>query len=263
MLRFYSLFALLFCSCLFAAEKENELFISPDKLNDKLRNTAMPEMGETRIEKILKGYYEIGLGGPESWEKVESLNFLGKMKTEAGELSLIAYQKKPDLIKMTLSHKSGQGGLTLAYDGEIAWKKRGRQNSPERMKEMEARRFIHSAAFGNYLLYPFAEGKRIRLIDTVPVEGAICHQIRVELDSGYQVDYYLDIRSYLEVKVVNTDLRNDSSNTIIYKDYSRELGLPIARKVRNIENDEWISTLIVEEIKVNTGVMPWMFHIPE
>lgn len=261
--RFYSLFALLFCSSLFAAEKENELFIAQDKLNEKLRNTAMPELGETRIEKILKRYYELGLGGLESWEKVESLNFIGKMETKAGELTLSAYQKKPNLIKMTLTEQSRQGNLTLAYDGEVAWKQKGRHNSPERMDEIEARRFIHSARFGNYLLYPFAEGKRIRLIDTVPVEGAICHQVRVELDTGYQVDYYLDIRSYLEVKVVNSDLRNGSSNTIIYKDYNRESGLPIARKVQNLENEAWVSTLLVKEVKVNAGVMPWMFHMPE
>jgi len=129
--------------------------------------------------------------------------------------------------------------------------------------ETEARRFIHSARFGNYLLYPFAEGKRIRLIDTVPVEGAICHQIRVELDTGYQVDYYIDIRSYLEVKVVNTDLRSGSVNSVIYKDYIREFGMPIAKKVESFEGGEWVSSLVLDEVKVNSGVMPWMFHMPE
>lgn len=261
--RIYSLFTLLFCSSLFAAEVENELFIAPDKLDESLRNTAMPELGETRIEKILKRYYELGLGGQENWDKVESLNFIGKMETKAGELTLNAYQKKPDLIKMTLTQPSREGSLTLAYDGEIAWKQMGSQNAPKQMEKMEARRFIHSARFGNYLLYPFAKGKRIRFIDTVPVEGAICHHVRVELDTGYQVDYYLDIRSYLEVKVVNADLRKKSTNSIIYKDYSRESGLPVARKVKSMENGEWVSTMLVEEVKVNAGVMPWMFHMPE
>lgn len=263
MLRIYSLLVFLFCSGLFASEEGKVLNIAPDKLNVNLRNTAMPELGETRIEKILKRYYEQGLGGAENWEKVVSLNLIGKMETEGGELALNAYQKKPDQVKMTLAPESGQGSLTLAYDGEVAWKQTGRQGQPERMTEAEARRFIHSARFGNYLLYPYAEGKRIRLIDTVPVEGAICHQIRVNLDSEYQVDYYIDIRSYLEVKVVNTDLRSGSENSIIYMDYSRESGMPVAKKVKNMENGEWVSTLLVEEVKVNSGVMPWMFHMPE
>lgn len=239
------------------------LSVSPEKLTVKLRNTAMPELGETRIETILKRYYELGLGGPENWEKIVSLNIIGQMETKGGTLALNAYQKKPDLIKMILSHESGQGSLTLAYDGEVAWKQKGRQGKAEQMSEVEARRFIHSANFGNYLLFPFAEGKRIRLIDTVPVEGAICHQIRVELDTGYQVDYFLDIRDYFEVKVVNSDLRNNSSNSIIYKNHSRESGLPVAKTVKNLENGEWVSTLQIEEVKVNPGIMPWMFHPPE
>ncbi|MFU8848985.1 MAG: hypothetical protein ACNA77_09760 [Opitutales bacterium] len=223
----------------------------------------MPELGETRIEKILTDYYELALGGAESWEKVMSLSIIGKVETKDGAFTIIAYQKKPDLLKMSFSPESGQGVLTLAYDGEVAWKQSGRQGQPERMPELEARRFIHSSRFGNHLLYPFAEGKKIRLVDTVPIEGAICHQVRVELDSGYQVDYFLDIRSYLEVKVINTDLVNKSSNSIIYKDHKREFGLPIARTVRSLEEGEWASTLKIDEVKVNPGIMPWMFHLPK
>lgn len=97
----------------------------------------------------------------------------------------------------------------------------------------------------------------------MPVEGAICHQIRVELDTGYQVDYFIDIRSYLEIKVVNADLRSGSTNSLIYQDYTRELGMPIARKVKSFEGGKWVSTLLIDEVKINTGVMPWMFHMPE
>jgi hypothetical protein len=164
---------------------------------------------------------------------------------------------------MSLFPESGQNGLILAYDGEVAWKQIARRGEPERMAEAEARRFIHSARFGSYLLYPFAEGKRISLIDTVPVEGAICHHIRVELDTDYQVDYFIDIRNYLEIKVVNTDLRSETTHSIIYKDYIRELGMPVARKVKSFENGKWVSTLLVDEVKMNSGVMVWMFHMPE
>lgn len=263
MLRIHSILLFLSCSLLLAAEEGNVLSISPEELDASVRKAPMPKLGQTRIEKILKNYYHVGLGGPENWEKIVSLNFIGKLKTEGAELELTAYQKKPDFMKMSLFQESGQSGLILAYDGEVAWKQIGRRGKPERMAEAEARRFIHSARFGNYLLYPFAAGKRISLIDTVPVEGAICHQIRVELDTGYQVDYFIDIRSYLEIKVVNADLRSGSTNSLIYQDYTRELGMPIARKVKSFEGGKWVSTLLIDEVKINTGVMPWMFHMPE
>ena len=263
MFRIHYVLIFLSCSLLLASEEENVLSISPEELSASIRKAPMPELGETRIEKILKNYYQKGLSGPENWQKIVSLNIIGKLKTEGGELELNAFQKKPDFIKMSLFPESGQNGLILAYDGEVAWKQIARRGEPERMAEAEARRFIHSARFGSYLLYPFAEGKRISLIDTVPVEGAICHQIRVELDTDYQVDYFIDIRNYLEIKVVNTDLRSKTTNSIIYKDYIRELGMPVARKVKSFENGKWVSTLLVDQVKMNSGVMVWMFHMPE
>jgi len=250
-------------SALCASDDGKVLSLPPEELNVIVRKTAIPELGDSRIAKILSRYFREGLGGAENWDKIVSLNLTGELKTEEGELKLNAYQKKPNLIKMNIYKDSVQNGLTLAYDGKVAWKQTGRRAKSELMTETEARRFIHSARFGNYLLYPFAEGKRIRLIDTVPVEGAICHQIRVELDTGYQVDYYIDIRSYLEVKVVNTDLRSGSVNSVIYKDYIREFGMPIAKKVESFEGGEWVSSLVLDEVKVNSGVMPWMFHMPE
>ncbi|MFO8026336.1 MAG: hypothetical protein R6U56_01560 [Opitutales bacterium] len=250
------------CSVLLASEEENLLPVSSENMPRAIRETAMPELGETRIERILSRYYEDGLGGPENWEKVVSLKITGKLKTESGALELNAYQKKPDLIKMSLFQESGQNNLVLAYDGKVAWKQKGRQAEPEPMTETEARRFVHSARFGNYLLYPYAEGKRISLVDTVPVEGAICHHIRVELDTGYQVDYFIDIRSYLEIKIVNTDLRGGLTQSLIYKDYIRKFGMPIATKVKTSEDGEWVSTLLIDEVKVNSGIMPWMFDMP-
>ncbi|MGB0744964.1 MAG: hypothetical protein ACPGSB_10620 [Opitutales bacterium] len=223
----------------------------------------MPELGDNRIGKILTRYYQAGLGGKENFDRLESLNMLGKIKTESGELLLSVWHKKPEYIKMELTHEKTQSRVTLAFDGKVAWKQEGKRAEPTPMTKSEARRFIHSSRFGNYLLYPFAQGKRIRLIDTVPVEGSICHQIRVELDTEYQVDYFIDIQTSLEVKVVNKDLRTGSVNSMVYRDYTRDYGVPIARKVESKEEGKWVSTLILEEIKLNTGIMPWMFHMPE
>jgi len=233
-----------------------------ETLNVALRREAMPELADSRLGKILARYYDQGLGGEENWSKIESLRLSGTLKLESGEFELFAYQKKPDLIKMTIG--GNQRDLVLGYDGETAW-----QSAPaepgkyEPMGGKEARRFIHSARFGNHLLYPFEDGKTITYMDTVPVEGTICHQIRVLLDTEYQVDYFIDIRSYLEIKVVNTDLRTGFVNSVTYEDYIRELGMPIARKVHSSENGEWVSTLEVEEVSMNSGLMPWMFSMPE
>ncbi|CAA6679979.1 MULTISPECIES: hypothetical protein [unclassified Lentimonas] len=230
--------------------------------NVVLRQTAMPEMGVDRLGSILNRYYKEGLGGAENWERVVSLRVAGRLKLSGGEFDFNAYQKKPHYIKMTIH--GDHGDIRMGYDGRIAWHavKRG-SHAAEAMEPAQARRFIHGARFGNHLLYPYATGKRMEYLDTVPVDGTICHQIRVTLDTEYQVDYFVDVRTYLEIKVVNTDLRTGTVSWVVYEDYIREFGMPIAQKVVSYKSDEWVSTLELDEVKVNSGIMPWMFKMPK
>jgi hypothetical protein len=226
-----------------------------------LRQTAMPEMGTDRLGSILNRYYKEGLGGPGNWEKVVSLRVFGRLTLEGGEFEFKAYQKKPHYIKMTIFGK--QRRMKMGYDGSTAWRVLQGQGGAVEMEGAQARQFMHNAHFGNYLLYPYALGKQIEYIDTVPVDDVICHQVRVTLDSGYQVDYFIDIRTYLEVKVITTDLRSEQVTSVVYEDYIRESGMPIAQKVVSSEDGKWVSTLELDEVKVNSGVMPWMFKMPK
>lgn len=234
----------------------------PESIDVILRQTPMPLMEHGRLGEILNRYYKEGLGGPENWEKIQSLKVGGTLTLAGGTFDFNAYQKKPYYIKMTIY--GDRRNLVLGYDGKTAWQIMSEaQGKALPMPEAEARRFIHGAHFGNHLLYPYAVGKQIAYIDTVPVDGTICHQIRVTLDTGYQVDYYIDIRTYLEVKVVSLDLATGVESSVTYEDYIREFGMPIAKKVVSREAGEWVSDLVLEEIKVNSGVMPWMFKMPK
>ncbi|MEM1222347.1 MAG: hypothetical protein AAGH40_06250 [Verrucomicrobiota bacterium] len=262
--KFYQLFAL----CAFGVGSlfaKSGLSINPDEVSMLLRQTAMPEMDDSRLGRILNRYYKEGQGGPETWNEMESLRVSGTLTLETGEFELEAFQKKPNYIKMTVAGNPGsQRNLTLGYDGKTAWRiLPSSKNKPMPMDEEEARRFIHSANFGNYLLYPYAEGKQIEYIDTVPIEGSICHHIRVILDTGFQVDYFIDIRSYLEIMIKNTDLESGFVNSVVYDGYTRDHGIPIARTAESWEEGKWVSSLELHEIKVNTGLMPWMFSMPE
>lgn len=254
-----------FCLCveISAADRGDTLELPDDKNNVILRQTPMPEVGVGRLADILSRYYQEGLGGADNWEEISSLKIFGTIKVEDGELELKAYQKKPNLIKMTLTTEDDKD-IVLVHDGEVAWQLLpNRGAKPTQMEAREARRFKHNSHFGNHLLYPYAEGKEISYIDTVPVDGNICHQIRVVLDTQFQVDYFIDIRTYLEIKVVSTDLTDRTTNTAIYKDYIREYGMPIAKQIESYENGEWVSSLTLDEVQVNAGIMPWMFKMPK
>lgn len=239
-----------------------ELLPQPAQLTSSLRQTAMPELGDSKVEKILSRYYNDGLGGAENWAKLESVKLVGEVSNGGEVFELTAYLKKPNLIKLSIRRPENQLILVRCYDGATAWRELPEQ-AAELMPEDKARYFGHSAVFGSYLLFPYEEGKTIEFIETVPVEGEICHHLRVTLDTGYQVHYYLDIRSFLEVKVTNTDLHNDTSNSNIYREHSHESGWPVVTHSESYENGESVGTLRIEKISVNAGVMPWMFEMTE
>lgn len=227
-----------------------------------LQSAAMPTTGNDRLGAILQRYYEQGLGGAENWERVMSVRMSGHLILESGQFALNIYQKKPHYIKISLSGNSYR--IEKAYDGHSAWQASGQHASViSKMETAAARRFIHRAHFGSYLLYPYSSGKQIEYLNTVPMNGAVCHHIRVKLQTDYQVDYFLDAHRYLEVKTVHTDLRSGAVHSIRYSDYIRKSGIPIAQKIMRYEEGEWLSTLQIDTIKVNSGVMAWMFKIPE
>lgn len=257
------LFTALFCLFLPVLLVHGEdILRSKEPVTDILRKTAMPELVDSKVGKILTQYYKTGLGGEEKWNEVESFQLTGALEVESAELELVAYQKKPNLLKMELLHPESEIPVEFGFDGEVAWKKTARSGAEE-MGPEESRRFIQNASFGSHLLFPFREGKQIKYIDTVPVDGEICHHIRVQKDNGYQVDYYIDIRTFLEAKVETTDTTNGFNQTIVYSDYSMDHGLPTAMTVENFEEGEWVSTLTIESINLNQGLMPWMFHMPK
>ena len=227
-----------------------------------LRKTAMPLMDDSRLGRTLNRYYQRGLGGPESWARIESLRVAGRMSMVSGDLEFKGYHKKPDCVKMVM--RRPQRELVLGYDGLVAWKvlpdNGGRA---EVMGAAEGRSFAHGAAFGNHLLYPYAPGKQLAYIDTVPVAGAICHQVQVTLEAGYRVDYFIDVQSYRLVKSIHKDLRTDVLRSFSYQDYVLQAGMPVARRVVGEVAGEWASTLVLDEVKVNAGLMSWMFKMPK
>ena len=230
---------------------------------DAIRETAMPDTGDSRVGKILSRFYNKGLGGPENWEEIISMRSKGEIHLADGEsMEMEAYQRKPDRMKVILRNK-GRAVLTLSYDGESAWRQYAEPSKVQSMDATEARRFIHSSMFGNHLLFPFAEGKKIEYLETIPIEQKVCHKLRVHLDTGYQVDYYIDVTSYHERMVENVDRKTDKINTIHYREYSMVSGMPMAMVLENFEDNKLVSTLELKDCRVNAGIMPWMFDMPE
>lgn len=259
---FWVYLAVLASNSLFADAVIEQLEV-PQNVTGVLRETAMPDLGNSMLEKLLTRYYELGLGGSDVWSKISSMRLKGTLKiNENTDFELLCYQRKPDRLKMTLSNH--QGEVVLGYDGEEAW-----QYMPNSLEDavlmapQEARRFIHSSVFGNYLLYPYREGKVIEYHGTVREMDTVCHRIRVVLSNGFEVEYFIDVRNYLELKIVNFDTNFNTLTTLLCEDYKFVQDFPVAHKVTSLSEDGTETSLTLSQVDFNIGLTDWIFRRPK
>ena len=240
---------------------ETERLVIPENIQPSSREVAMPELGNSNLENILSRYYKLGLGGTEAWERISSMRLKGNLLIGSESYKLLCYQRKPDLLKMIL--KGDDVEIEIGYDGKEVWRYLRNIDLPaSEMSPDEARRFIHSSVFGNYLIYPFREGKTIDYLGTVRENGTVCHHIRVNLPNEYQVEYYIDIRNHLDTKIINFDNKSGQVTTTICEDFRKVNGFPVAFKVTTTLEDGVVSVLDLDEIDFNIGLTDWIFQRP-
>lgn len=223
---------------------------------------AMPELPDTEIGRILTQYYSLGLGGPEAWEPFESLKLIGTLRHDSSSYKLTVLSKKPDWVKQEIQTDS----LTClkGYDGVTAWRKSRQKDPVERMPEDEAEAFALNALVGSQLLYPYAEGKRIELIETIPLDGHVCHHLRVSFaDKETVLDYFIALPEYYEVKRILRNRKEAHTHTTEFSNYERIQGIPIAFKQIHSRDNQERSVWTIKQVRINGGIMPWMFTCPE
>jgi len=248
-------------SCLTAGE----LLTVPATLSVEERTVAMPKLASSELGKILNRYYRHGLGGRASWEQLKSLRLIGQIQRGDQSYALEEWIKKPDLWKQELRGETFQ--KLRGYDGKFSWKQSDLSEPAKVLDGVWSECYAMDLHLGSLLLYPYAEGKRIELIESVPLEGKIGHRIRVSCEGRPIVfEYTIEVPGYLESsRVVLTE---DGERRVLYKvefqNYQQtELGVPIPHKRLYYRDDELVSSVQLDTVRENTGLMPWMFRKPE
>lgn len=229
--------------------------------SSELQTAAMPLLPDSRVGRILRQYYDSGLGGRGGWAQVSSLRLQGRFSSQGEHFTFTAYRKKPDLFKYIL--KSDEREIIYGYDGTRAWTHRRRPASaPQLLQRPDGDHLISNALFGSHLLYPYAAGKVIRYIDTLPFQGRLCDLLQVELGNGHRLDYYLDLHTHREVRRTSLEPRSGHRLSLDFADYDSSGPIPIPTRVVFQSDAQPAGSLELERIQFNPGIMPWMFQQP-
>ncbi len=269
--QYFFLFLIAFLSCGFSqlflgGEPERQDSINRLRPHDfentrAIINAPMPELYLSKLGKILVRYYNEGLGGIEEWSRINSLKLKGTIQTDEGIFKYESIAKKPNMLKVRFL-KNGRN-VEITCNGTEVWQKLASEEKTQLVdsNSNQYKNVIHSSVFSSFLLYPFEKGKIIRYLGTRREDGQLCHIIRVDLETGFILDYYIGVQSYREVKVVqNNHLIDGDETTIVFSNFQNINGLQLPFRAISSKKGKLYASLEIDRAIPNVSVYDWMFN---
>jgi len=250
------------CALTPASALNEEAVTAPFRLADYVETVAPMDVEgiEDSLANILERHYRSSFGGPENWAAIESFKFDGRLSMADGRaLDFVALKKKPALCKVELTGPTGEK-LVMGYDGRDAWQlATAADPAPVDMPGGEALNFIRDAVTSNHLLYPKLPGKTIRLTGSERVGEELCYLLEVRLPNGQTIEYALDAGDFTERRRRVVNAQTGLTETILQFDHERIERVAVARRSELYVGGEPEHTILLESVRMNTGVTRWMF----
>lgn len=205
-------------------------------------------------------------GGADKVGAIKTLKSEGKLRFgEQFELSLVQYQKAPDLSRTEASIQ----GLTAvqAWDGKDAWQIspfQGRKD-PEKMSADDAKALADDAPIAGALIGAKERGDKVEYLGTEDVDGTEAHKLKVTRKNG-DVDYvYLDPDQFLEIRIVTQRYVRGtlSERTNDYGDYEEINGVFFPFSITSeSKTDGSRQQTTIERAEANAPVEDSVFAFP-
>ena len=244
-----------------ASVSTNELLPEGVFITQSLIDSAMPELRQSQLGKILTRYYRRCLGGADNWEAINSFKISAELDTKGGKYQYESIVKKPNFYKIAIS--SEETTNIVAFDGNNKWQKQisGEEWSYPKIAP-NWHRMIHEPELATYFLYPMQTGKTYQYEGTVRELNTVCFKVSLFTKQGYLIDYYIDVESYCIISIKIIDRLKEFSPVIIeYSDHRLVDGVYFAHKIKYYVDGQWDSTLNVKNITTNVGAANWMFYL--
>ena len=244
-----------------ASVSTNELLPEGVFITQSLIDSAMPELRQSQLGKILTRYYRRCLGGADNWEAINSFKVSAELNTANGIQTYESIYKKPYFYKIAIS--SEETTNIVAFDGNNKWQKQisGEEWSYPKIAP-NWHRMIHEPELATYLLYPLQAGKAYQYEGTVRELNTVCFKVSLFTKQGYLIDYYIDVESYRIISIKIIDRLKEFSPVIIeYSDHRPVDGVYFAHKIKYYVDGQWDSTLNIKNITTNVGAANWMFYL--
>jgi hypothetical protein len=204
-------------------------------------------------------------GGMEKLQAVKSIRTTGKFTQGSFHAGFLQEAKRGDRVREEFSVQ----GLTQiqAYDGKTGWQISpfGGRKDPELMSQDDLKSLIIDADIDGPMVNYKEKGHKAELVGHDSVEGTDCFKVKLTLKNGDVRYYFLDVDSFLEVKMENqSNIRGAVVFTEnYYGDYEQVNGLyfPFAFESGQ-KGGQARDKFTVEKVEVNIPLEDTLFSMP-
>lgn len=226
---------------------------------------AEEENNFVTLDFILNKYYEFQTN-PKKLESIKSLRIKGIITFSNNlKANFILIKKRPNKVRLTLIYPNNKK-YTQSYNGETGWK-RTPNDALEKLSLFESKSISRDALLFNYLLTENDDyTTKLSFLGEASVRTIPCYRIQVKLnDSEDRIEYYLNKTHFNEEKIsIVEDLGFNQVRYVdsLLSDYREVPPLKQAFKIETFIEGKKTSTLQIEEILYNIGVLDIYFDPP-
>jgi Outer membrane lipoprotein-sorting protein len=204
-------------------------------------------------------------GGTEKLKAVQSIRTSGKFSQGSFRAAFLQENKRTDKVREEFVVQ----GLTQiqAYDGKAGWQISpfGGRKDPELMSQDDLKSLQIDADIDGPLVNYKEKGHKADLVGHDSVEGTDCYKVKLTLKNGDVRYYFLDVDSFLEIKMENqSNIRGAVVFTEnYYGDYEQVNGIyfPFAFESGQKGSQER-AKFTVEKVELNIPLEDSVFSMP-
>src|SRR3984893_1840261 len=204
-------------------------------------------------------------GGKEKLKAVQTIRTTGKFTQGSFRAAFLQENKRPD----TVSEEFLMQGLAQiqAYDGKTGWQISpfGGRKDPELMSHDDVKSLQIDADIDGPMVDYKEKGHKAELVGHDSVEGTDCYKVKLTLKNGDVRYYFLDVDSFLEIKMENqSNIRGAVVFTEnYYGDYEQVNGLyfPFAFESGQKGSQER-AKFTVDKVELNVPLDDSLFSMP-
>jgi hypothetical protein len=208
-------------------------------------------------------------GGLQAWRAVQTMTFAGKMdaggKSKA-QLPFVLEKKRTRKMRVEIAFANDTA--VQVYDGANGWKLRpylGRRTVEPYTSE-ELKSAAYEADVDGPLVDYAGKGSKVVLEGVEKVENQDAYKLKITMKGGQAEHVWLDLATFLEVKVEGTPRRMDGKMrpvSIYLRDYKTVNGLKVPYVIETaVEGNRDTHKMLIETVAVNQKLDDTLFEKP-